>query len=171
LSGASLSEIGASVLTQQLPFSAGKGRGLCQAALAAICALALAGCGSSKNAYVPPPPPKVTVAQPVQQPVTLYVHLTGNTEPFNTVTLVARVEGYVESIDYKDGAFVTKGTQLFGIERDSTRRRQPSPPIRRLRPMTNGSIRRTRCFSGKIPPPRLRWSSGSPAPTRRRPQS
>ena len=84
---------------------------------AAIVALALAGCGS-KNAYVPPPPPKVVVAQPLQQPVTLYLNLTGNTEPFNSVNLVARVQGYLESIDYKDGAAVTKGTQLFGIERD-----------------------------------------------------
>src|SRR5271155_1035577 len=84
----------------------------------AIAALALAGCGS-KNAYVAPPPPKVVVAQPLQQPVTLYLELTGNTAPFRTVTLVARVQGYVESIDYKDGAAVTKGTQLFGIERDT----------------------------------------------------
>jgi RND family efflux transporter MFP subunit len=44
--------------------------------------------------------------------------LTGNTAPFNTVTLVARVQGYLESIDYVDGASVTKGTQLFGIEQD-----------------------------------------------------
>jgi membrane fusion protein, multidrug efflux system len=35
------------------------------------------------------------------------------------VDLVARVQGYLESIDYKDGAFVAKGTQLFGIERDT----------------------------------------------------
>jgi membrane fusion protein, multidrug efflux system len=102
---------------QQLPSSSGKGsrRGL--AVPAAIAALALAGCGS-KNAYVAPPPPKVIVAQPMQEPVTLYLNLTGNTAPFRSVTLVARVQGYLESIDYKDGAAVTKGTQLFGIERD-----------------------------------------------------
>jgi multidrug efflux system membrane fusion protein len=87
------------------------------AVLAAIAALALAGCGS-KNAYVPPPPPKVVIAQPLQEPVTLYLELTGNTAPFKSVNLVARVQGYLESIDYKDGAAVTKGTQLFGIERD-----------------------------------------------------
>jgi membrane fusion protein, multidrug efflux system len=85
---------------------------------ATIAVFALAGCGS-KNTYVPPPPPKVLVAQPLQQPVTLYIELTGNTEPLNTVTLVARVEGYLETIDYKDGAAVKKGTQLFGIERDT----------------------------------------------------
>jgi multidrug efflux pump subunit AcrA (membrane-fusion protein) len=84
---------------------------------AAIAALALASCGS-KNTFVAPPPPKVVVAQPLQQPVTLYLYLTGNTAPFRTANLVARVQGYLESINYQDGAAVKKGAQLFGIERD-----------------------------------------------------
>ncbi len=84
-----------------------------------MCSVLLAGCNASRNAYVPPPPPKVVVAQPLQKPVTLYIELTGNTAPVNSVDLVARVQGYLESIDYKDGAAVTKGTQLFGIERDT----------------------------------------------------
>jgi RND family efflux transporter MFP subunit len=88
------------------------------AVLAAIAALALAGCGS-RNQFVAPPPPKVVVAQPLQKPVTLYVYLTGNTAAYRTANLVARVQGYLETIDYKDGAAVTKGTQLFGIERDT----------------------------------------------------
>jgi RND family efflux transporter MFP subunit len=87
------------------------------AVLAAIVAFAVAGCGS-KNTFVAPPPSKVVVAQPLQKPVTLYVYLTGNTAAYRTANLVARVQGYLESIDYKDGASVTKGTQLFGIERD-----------------------------------------------------
>ena len=88
------------------------------AAAAALTAL-LAGCNAAKNAYVPPPPPKVLVAHPIQQPVTLYFELTGNTQAINSVDLVARVQGYLESIDYKDGTYVAKGTQLFGIERDA----------------------------------------------------
>lgn len=86
--------------------------------LPVIAALALTGCGS-RNTFVPPPPPKVVVAQPVRQPVTLYIYLTGNTAPFRTANLVARAQGFLESIDYQDGAAVTKGTQLFGIERDT----------------------------------------------------
>jgi membrane fusion protein, multidrug efflux system len=88
-----------------------------RAAVLAIGGIGLAAC-NSKNAYVPPPPPKVQVAQPLQRPVTLYLELTGNTQAFNSVDLVARVQGYLESINYKDGAFATKGTRLFGIERD-----------------------------------------------------
>jgi multidrug efflux system membrane fusion protein len=83
-----------------------------------IVALALAGCGS-RNTFIAPPPPKVVVAQPLQKPVTLYLYLTGNTAPYRTANLVARVQGYLETIDYKDGASVTKGTQLFDIERDT----------------------------------------------------
>jgi RND family efflux transporter MFP subunit len=90
-----------------------------RAVLAAICGLCLAGCNASKNAYVPPPPPKVVVAQPIQEPVTLFFDLTGNTQAINSVDLVARVQGYLESIDYTDGAHVNKGTRLFGIEQDT----------------------------------------------------
>jgi membrane fusion protein, multidrug efflux system len=86
--------------------------------MAATSALALAGCSEAKNGYVPPPPPNVIVAQPLQRSVTPYLYLTGNTAPFRSVQLVARVQGYLKSIDYEDGAAVTKGTQLFGIERD-----------------------------------------------------
>jgi membrane fusion protein, multidrug efflux system len=80
----------------------------------------LTGCGS-RNTFVPPPPPKVVVAQPLQKPVTLFIFLTGNTAAYRTANLVARVQGYLESIDYKDGAAVKQGTLLFGIERDTYR--------------------------------------------------
>jgi membrane fusion protein, multidrug efflux system len=102
----------------QLASSSGKNGSSVFAVLALIAALALAGCGS-RNTFVAPPPPKVAVAQPLQQPVTLYLYLTGNTAPFRTANLVARVQGYLETVDYQDGAAVKKGTQLFGIERDT----------------------------------------------------
>jgi len=92
-------------------------RGFRAASLGAA-AVALAACNGAKNAYVAPPPPKVMVAQPLQQPVTEYLELTGNTAAFATVDLVARVQGFLTSINYVDGATVKKGTQLFGIERD-----------------------------------------------------
>lgn len=100
------------------PFSTGQCRRSGVAALAVMAALALAGCGS-RNTFIPPPPPRVVVARPLQQPVTLYINLTGNTVAYKTANLVARVQGFLESIDYKDGAAVKKGTQLFTIERDT----------------------------------------------------
>ena len=103
--------------TKEFRFPTGIRGRVFRAAVRCAAAIALAACGS-KNAYVPPPPPKVVVAQPLQKPVTMYLELTGNTAPFNSVDLVARVQGFLESINYADGAAVTKGTQLFGIERD-----------------------------------------------------
>ncbi|MHC2625766.1 RND family efflux transporter MFP subunit [Bradyrhizobium huanghuaihaiense] len=86
-----------------------------RALAAASAVIALAGC-EDKNAFVAPPPPKVDVAPPVQRPVTRYVEATGNTAPIKSVDLVARVQGFLQSIDYQDGSFVKQGTQLFTIE-------------------------------------------------------
>jgi multidrug efflux pump subunit AcrA (membrane-fusion protein) len=66
-----------------------------------------------QNTFVPPPPPKVDVAVPVQRPFTRYLEATGNTAPIKSVDLVARVQGFLQSINYKDGAFVKEGTPLF----------------------------------------------------------
>ncbi len=93
-----------------------KGRcGVLRGAPVALAALLLAACGE-QNRYVAPPPPKVTVALPVRQPVTQYLEVTGNTAPVNNVDLVARVQGFLEEIHYKDGDAVKKGTLLFTIE-------------------------------------------------------
>ena len=80
-------------------------------------ALALAGC-EEKNTYVAPPPPTVTVAPVLQQPVQRYLELTGNTASINTVDLNARVQGFLTDIKYQDGQLVKKGTVLFVIEQD-----------------------------------------------------
>jgi len=80
--------------------------------------LALTACGD-KNAYVAPPPPKVVAAQPLQQPVTRYIELTGNTQSISTVDLEARVQGFLEQINYVDGALVKKDSVLFVIQRNT----------------------------------------------------
>jgi RND family efflux transporter MFP subunit len=70
------------------------------------------------NQYVAPPPPQVIVANPVQKTVTNYIEATGSTAAVNSVDLVARVAGFVQSIDYTDGSPVKKGDTLFTIERE-----------------------------------------------------
>jgi RND family efflux transporter MFP subunit len=72
-----------------------------------------------QNAFVPPPPAKVDVAVPVQRSFTRYLEATGNTAAIKNVDLVARVQGFLQSINYKDGAFVKEGTSLFTIEPDT----------------------------------------------------
>jgi RND family efflux transporter MFP subunit len=88
--------------------------GVLRVPAAALALLLLAGC--EQNAYVPPPPPSVDVAVPVQRAITRYLETTGNTAPIKSVDLVARVQGFLQSINYQDGTFVKQGTTLFTIE-------------------------------------------------------
>jgi len=77
--------------------------------------LAIMACGD-RNVYAPPPPPQVTVSQPVRQPVTDYLEFTGNTQAINTVQLRARVQGYLEKVFFQDGDQVKKDQMLFLIQ-------------------------------------------------------
>jgi RND family efflux transporter MFP subunit len=76
--------------------------------------IALSAC--EQNSFVPPPPPKVEVAVPVQRAITRYLEATGNTAAVKNVDLVARVQGVLQAINYQDGTFVKEGTTLFTIE-------------------------------------------------------
>jgi RND family efflux transporter MFP subunit len=80
-----------------------------------LAAAFLAGC-KPENKFQPPPPPEITVALPLKQDVTPFEELTGNTVAFNTVDLVARVEGFLISQSYVDGTFMKKDATLFVIE-------------------------------------------------------
>ena len=80
------------------------------AALASLMA-----CGK-RNQYQPPPAPPVTVSKPLRMPVTDYLQSTGSVAAFKTVDLMARVEGYLRSVDFKDGTVVKAGQLLFVIE-------------------------------------------------------
>lgn len=82
----------------------------------ALLVLVLA-CGD-RNTYAPPPPPKVTVSQPLKKQVTDYLEFTGNAAAFNTVPLKARVEGFLEKVLFQDGDPVKKGQPLFIIQQE-----------------------------------------------------
>ncbi len=84
--------------------------------MAALLALA-AGCNSGTGEQAAAPP-IVTVAQPAIGPVTDYIDFTGDTVATAAVTLVARVEGYLEKIHFTDGSFVRKNALLFTIQQD-----------------------------------------------------
>ncbi|WP_439544128.1 efflux RND transporter periplasmic adaptor subunit [Hyphomicrobium sp.] len=77
--------------------------------------LAVGACGQN-NTYVPPPPPKVDLAFPLKQTVEQYLLSTGSTAAVNSTSLVARVPGFLQAINYKDGDAVKAGTVLFVIE-------------------------------------------------------
>lgn len=71
---------------------------------------------STTNVNQAPPPPSVVVEKPKLKMVTEYITQTGNTVAYNSVDLVARVEGYLVSQDFTDGTFVKKDKLLFTIE-------------------------------------------------------
>src|SRR5277367_1883587 len=83
-------------------------------ALFITAAIAIFGCGKKSGPAIPPP--IVTVATPVTQEVADHLDFTGNTVAVDSVTLVARVEGYLDKIHFTDGALVKKGDLLFTIQ-------------------------------------------------------
>src|SRR5258706_10784611 len=84
------------------------------AVLAAVCMTA---CKPKTNAYAPPPPAEVTVAHAIQKQVTNYLEYTGTIEPFQTVDLGARVQGFLDQVQFKPGSKVAKGDLLFVIDK------------------------------------------------------
>jgi RND family efflux transporter MFP subunit len=85
------------------------------AGLLLVATLSLTACKPS-NQFAAPPPPKVTVAPPTAEKITRYLTATGNTAAYNSVDLVARVQGFLQAISYTDGAAVKAGDILFTIE-------------------------------------------------------
>lgn len=83
---------------------------------AGVAAFALLVACGKRNQYQPPPAPPVTVSKPLRMPVTDYLQSTGSVAAFKTVDLVARVEGYLRSVNFTDGTVVKAGQLLFVIE-------------------------------------------------------
>jgi membrane fusion protein, multidrug efflux system len=87
--------------------------------LAAICSIVLTACGhshaqSASNAA--PPPAAVTVAQVIARPLHHWDELTGELQAVNTVDVRPRVSGFIDSVQFTEGARVSKGQVLFQID-------------------------------------------------------
>jgi membrane fusion protein, multidrug efflux system len=64
-----------------------------------------------------PPPPEVYVTPVVQKDVPVYLELVGQTEGFQDVDIRARVEGFLETMNFQEGTFVKQGDLLYTIDR------------------------------------------------------
>jgi RND family efflux transporter MFP subunit len=85
--------------------------------LVVLLAASLSGCGDGPAAQqAAPPPPAVTVAQPTKRTVTDWDEFTGRFEAMAEVQVRARVGGFVNSIEFKDGDFVKPGDLLYVID-------------------------------------------------------
>ena len=72
-------------------------------------------CGRTPQAAAPAPP-EVTIATPVQRDVTIFSEFTGTTEARRSVEIRARVQGYLESMEFEPSSYVRTGQTLFIIE-------------------------------------------------------
>lgn len=82
-----------------------------------LLALGLAACSKgSEQAAAAPPPPAVTVATPTARTVTDWDEFVGRFEAIQQVQIRARVGGFVDRIDFKDGAIVKTGDSLYLID-------------------------------------------------------
>ena len=68
-----------------------------------LCTAALSSCDKG-NSYKAPPPPPVITSKPVSMSMTNYMEITGSTVAVNSVNLVARVSGYLQGVEFTDGA-------------------------------------------------------------------
>ena len=77
----------------------------------------LAACGPDPAASRPtPPPPEVKVAEVLVRDVPVQVEALGELRGNNEIEIRARVEGYVQSVDYREGSLVAKGDLLYTID-------------------------------------------------------
>jgi multidrug efflux system membrane fusion protein len=85
-------------------------------ALPVLAAFALAGCDKQPAAAGPPPPPAVTVAKPIQKNLAQWDEYTGRFTALETVEVRARVSGFIDSVNFKEGQIVKKDDLLFIID-------------------------------------------------------
>jgi len=69
-----------------------------------------------KPVAVAPLAPEVYVTPVVQQNVPVYLDLVGQTQGFQDTEIRARVEGFLDSVNFREGSFVRKGDLLYLID-------------------------------------------------------
>src|SRR4051812_31769950 len=84
-------------------------------ALPLLAAALVAAC-SSKVAPQAAAVPEVSVSEVIQRDVPIGGELTATMHGFEDIELRARVEGYLKTIDYREGTEVKKGQLLFTID-------------------------------------------------------
>jgi multidrug efflux pump subunit AcrA (membrane-fusion protein) len=83
--------------------------------LLGIC-LGLAGCVRAPAAAPVAGPAPVTVSRPVERDVTDYADFSGRPAAVDSVEVRARVWGYLDKVNFKEGALVKKDDVLFEID-------------------------------------------------------
>jgi membrane fusion protein (multidrug efflux system) len=88
-----------------------------QTQLAALAAVTLLATGCDEAPVAEAPPPEVYVTPVVQRDVPVFLELVGQTAGSQDVEVRARVEGFLEAMNFREGSFVRAGTVLYQIDR------------------------------------------------------
>jgi RND family efflux transporter MFP subunit len=84
-------------------------------AIAAIAALAFAGC-SPEPPLATPPPTEVVVSQPIKDKIADWDVFTGTMEAKESVEVRPRVRGYIKEVLFTEGDEIAAGQDLFSID-------------------------------------------------------
>jgi membrane fusion protein (multidrug efflux system) len=83
-------------------------------AACALLALAISSC--KEPPPPPPPPPDVKVAEVLTRDVPVYVEAIGQTRGNTEIEIRARIEGFLETVNFVEGTFVNRGQLLYTID-------------------------------------------------------
>lgn len=85
-------------------------------ALGVLLLILSAGCGRHAQSTATPPPPEVFVADVIQKDMPIYSEWVGTTVGYINAQIRPRVQGYLQSRNYKEGSFVNAGDLMFAID-------------------------------------------------------
>ena len=83
---------------------------------AGLLVMSLVACGPGKESAVQAPALEVLVTEATRRDVPLTLDMVGTTLGMQDVPIRARVEGFLESMEFQEGTFVKKGDQLYTID-------------------------------------------------------
>src|SRR5712692_4589130 len=78
--------------------------------------IGLVGCARVPSGAPEAAPTPVTVSRPVERDVTDYADFTARTAAVDSVEVRAHVWGYLDKVNFKEGALVQKGDVLFELD-------------------------------------------------------
>src|SRR5438105_4403432 len=82
-----------------------------------VLGLCLTGCTGGPTSAPPASPTQVSVSLPVEREVTDHADYTGRIAAVDSVEVRAHVWGYLDKVNFKEGALVKKGDVLFELDR------------------------------------------------------
>src|ERR1700733_13730229 len=83
--------------------------------LVGLC-IGLAGCAGARSESSASVPTPVAVSRPVERDVTDYADFTARVAAVDSVEVRAHVWGYLDKVNFKEGALVKKGDVLFELD-------------------------------------------------------